>query len=159
MVVSRYRRKREDPKHLSLLTRLQLLRPLSTLESLRDSTKEFSNRSTFFGPFVRNPQFSDAVRSTLQASLEEINSQVLSSHAVFEILKRNLDAGHAVVQASGIDSSTIEAVPSRISDLLENTEVSIRNAAGVALPLTKHGSGTQSLSVMSLFFEPSLKLG
>ena len=138
-------------KHVGLLGRLQSLRPLSTLDALRDASKEFSQRSAFFGAFTRNPKFDDTVRDALLQALGDINGRVLAAHAVFGVLKENLNAGHSVVQSTAPDAASIEAVPSRISDLLANTQVSFQNRAGVALPLDRQGSGTQSLSVLSLF--------
>ena len=140
-----------ENKHIGQLNQLQRVRPLYTLDTLRDAAKEFSQRSTFFGPFVSDPKFDDDVRDSLLKALGEINEKVLSEHAVFNVLKKNLDAGHHIVQAVNQDAAKIEAVPSRLSDLLANTQVSFQSRSGVPLPLGRHGSGTQSLSVFSLF--------
>jgi putative ATP-dependent endonuclease of the OLD family len=137
-------------KQFAELTTLQKLRPFFALSALRDVSREFSKRSTYFGPFITDPTFDEEVRSEITTSLDSINAQVLAAHGAFEVLKRNLNEGNRVVQAME-ESATIEAVPSRISDLLANTQVSFQNPSGVSFPVDKHGSGTQSLSVLSLF--------
>ena len=135
----------------TLSSRLQSLRPLEYVDAIRDAKRQFSQGSTYFGPFVRDPQFDDTLRELLIENLSNINEKVLESHVVFGVLKENLNAGQNVVQATKVEAARIEAVPSRLSDLLANTQVSFENQDGVPLPLSLHGSGTQSLSVLSLF--------
>lgn len=137
-------------KHFAALTTFQKLRPFFALSALRDVSREFSKRSTFFGPFITDPTFDEDVRKEITASLDNINEQVLGSHGAFDVLKRSLNEGNRVVQPMD-ESASIEAVPSRISDLLANTQVSFQTPSGVSFPVDKHGSGTQSLSVLSLF--------
>lgn len=141
---------RHNAKHFGTLTQVQKLRPFFRLNALRDASREFTKRSTFFGAFVSDPTFDDAVREDILQSLESINEQVLNSHAAFGVLRDHLMEGNRVVQ-SVQDAVGIEAVPSRLSELLSNTQVSFLSRDGVPLPLERHGSGTQSLSVISLF--------
>jgi putative ATP-dependent endonuclease of OLD family len=138
-------------KHFTELNRLQTLRPLFSLGTFRDVSREFNQRSPFFGPFVNDPTFDEEVRDELVASLKSINDTVLAKHGAFGVLKENLDAGNLVIANDETDAVTIEAVPSRLSDLLANTQVSYQTGTGAALPLARQGSGTQSLSVLSLF--------
>lgn len=137
-------------KHMGVLSSLQRLRPYFGLDTLRDASKEFTRRSTYFGPFVSDPTFEEPVRNEIVTSLNSINEQVLAAHDAFDVLKENLNVGNRVVQPVS-NSVKIEAVPSRLSDLLANTQVSYQNRSGVTLPVNNHGSGTQSLSVISLF--------
>lgn len=143
--------KPKPQKFISTLNRLQSLRPLEYLDAIRDAKRQFSQGSTYFGPFVRDPRFDDTLREVLLDGLADINQRVLEAHTVFSVLKQNLDAGQTVVQSTKVEAARIEAVPSRLSDLLQNTQISFENQDGVPLPLALHGSGTQSLSVLSLF--------
>lgn len=133
------------------LQRLQALRPLFRLFSLRDSQREFSKRSTYFGPFVNDPVFSEDIKQDLLDALSEINRTVVDSHEAFGVLQTNLDRGTRISAGQPEQTAVIEAVPSRLSDLLSNTQISFVGRTGAILPLDRQGSGTQSLSVISLF--------
>ena len=137
-------------KNFSALTKLQTVRPLYPLSSLRDAQKEFNRRSSFFSPFVSDPQFDDTLRADLASSLGDINIKVVAAHDAFRTLETSLQSGNSVV-AGAASTVTIEAVPSRLSELLANTQVSFGNPTGASLPLERHGSGSQSLAVLSLF--------
>jgi putative ATP-dependent endonuclease of OLD family len=137
-------------KNFGALTKLQTLRPLYPLSSLRDASKEFNRRSNFFSPFVSDPQFDDTLRADLTTSLGDINGKVVAAHDAFRTLETSLQSGNSVV-TGGASTVTIEAVPSRLSELLANTQVSFGDRTGASLPLERHGSGSQSLAVLSLF--------
>jgi len=137
-------------KHFNLLARLQRLRPYYYLNTIRDASREFSKRSTFFSPFISDPTFGDDTRDQLIESLESINQTVMDSHASFETLRMSLNAATVVIRQAA-DSVKIEAVPARLSDLLSNTQISFQNRNGAVLPVDKQGSGAQSLSVLQLF--------
>lgn len=138
-------------KSFDVLSNIQKLRPFFRLDTMRDAVREFNRRSTFFGPFVSDPNFDDELRDDLLGSLSDINAKVLGAHEAFNVLHESLQNGAKIVRSDMDDAVTIEAVPSRLSDLLANTQVSYQGATGAVLPLDRHGSGTQSLSVMSLF--------
>jgi putative ATP-dependent endonuclease of OLD family len=137
-------------KNFGALTKLQTVRPLYALSSLRDASREFNRRSSFFSPFVTDPQFDDALRAELVTALGGINGKVVAAHEAFRTLETSLESGNEVV-AGEASTVTIEAVPSRLSELLANTQVSFGDRTGASLPLERHGSGSQSLAVLSLF--------
>jgi putative ATP-dependent endonuclease of the OLD family len=136
-------------RHYTELYALQRLRPFYQLGALRDVHKEFNRRSTYFAPFVTDPTFSDELREDLSGSLSDINAKVLKSHAAFGTLKQSITAGAEIV-AGGADV-IIEAVPTRLSELLANTSVSMSSRGAPPFPLESHGSGAQSIAVLSLF--------
>jgi len=137
-------------KNIASLNRLQTLRPFFHLPALRDAAREFSNRSSLFSPFVNDPTFDDELRKELIDALSEINEKVLDAHEAFTVLRDNIATGNALL--AGDDSGVvIEAVPSRLSELLANTQVSLQDKGGATLPLDRQGSGSQSLAVFSLF--------
>lgn len=136
-------------RYIAELNALQQLRPFYQLGALRDVHKEFNKRSTYFSPFVTDPTFSDELRTELSQSLSSINTTVLNSHAAFGTLKENITEGADVV--AGTSEVIIEAVPSRLSELLANASVSMSSRGGAPFPLESHGSGAQSIAVLSLF--------
>ena len=52
------------------------------------------------------------------------------------------------IDPSGV---SIDAVPRRLSDLLAAAQVNLSVSSGAKLPVSRHGAGTQSLSVVLLF--------
>jgi predicted ATP-dependent endonuclease of OLD family len=60
-------------KHFNALTKLQTVRPFFHLSTIRDAFKEFTSRSSFFSPFVSDPQFDETLRSELATSLADLN--------------------------------------------------------------------------------------
>lgn len=138
-------------KRFTALNRLQTLRPFYSLNAVRDASREFSKRSQFFGAFINDPTFDEQTKQNLTTALQNINTMVLAAHASFTVLKDNLDTGNSVVRPDVTSTSEIEAVPTRLTDLLENTQVSFSDRSGVRMPVTRQGSGTQSLAVVSLF--------
>ncbi|WBO58978.1 YjbD family protein [Acidocella sp. MX-AZ03] len=46
---------------------------------------------------------------------------------------------------------TIEALPTKIFDILSRTQISLSSKSGARIPITRHGNGAQSLAVICLF--------
>jgi len=140
---------RGSRKFIPELNLLQRLRPFYQLGALRDAGREFSARSTYFSPFVTDPTFEEAIRVELTQSLATINARVLESHEAFGILKESIVSGAGVV--TGATDVEIEAVPTRLSELLAHTQVSLSSQGQAPLPIDRQGSGSQSMAVLSLF--------
>ncbi len=140
---------RGSRKFITELNLLQRLRPFYQLSALRDANREFNARSTYFSPFVSDPAFDDAIRVELTQSLATINARVLESHEAFGALRDSIESGARVV--TGSTEVAIEAVPTRLSELLAHTQVSMNAAGEAPLPIDRHGSGSQSMAVLSLF--------
>lgn len=138
-------------KRLQLLNTFLQLTPVFYLSALRDATKEFQGRSSFWAPFLRNPGIPDEVRDRLQSEIDELNKEVLGSHAPLQAVKTHLSKVQEIVSLGSGGKVDIEALPARILDLLSRAQVNITASTGASLPLTRHGSGTQSLAVLFLF--------
>ncbi len=138
-------------KNRSRLGSLQQLRPLFYLSALRDAGKEFSRTSQFWSPFVKNSQIDEATKADIEAQLEEINSQIIEAHGTFKGVRQHLGKVRELVSLGAQDVVSVDAVPSRVFDMLSRTQVSIASATGARLPIGRHGEGTQSLAVLMLF--------
>lgn len=134
-----------------LISELQQLNPSFFLAAIRDAGQHFQGRSQFWGPFTRNPQIDDAKRIDLEKQIEDINQSVLDSHAPFGVIKSQIAKTGNLVPLAASDLVSVEAVPARIFDMLAKTQVKLAAKTGAKLPITQHGAGTQSLSVMFLF--------
>lgn len=88
----------------------------------------------------------------IESVLRDVNDLIVSSHASFEQVKSQLRQLQSLVLLSDDDSVSIEAVPTRTSEILSKAEVQIGTFTGAKIPLYRHGEGTQSLAVLMLFF-------
>lgn len=138
-------------KNRNRLSGLQQLRPLFYLSALRDASKEFSRTSQFWSPFVKNSQIDEVTKAEIERQLEGINAQIIEAHGTFKGVREHLGKVQELVALGGHDVISVDAVPARVFDMLNRTQVSIASATGARLPIGKHGEGTQSLTVLMLF--------
>ena len=137
-------------KNRSRLSALQQLRPLFYLSALRDAGKEFSRSSQFWSPFVKNSQIDPATKAEIEEQLEAINAQIIEAHGTFKGVREHLSKVQDLVALGGHDVVSVDAVPARVFDMLNRTQVSIASSTGAKLPIARHGEGTQSLTVLML---------
>lgn len=138
-------------KQMKLVSDLQTLAPVFLLGSAREASQHFHSKSSFWGPFTKNPQIDDKQRQAIESQVEQINQSVLDSHKPFEIVRDRMSQTGRLLPLATKDLVSVEAVPARILDMLARTQVKISSRSGVRLPVTQHGAGTQSLSVLFLF--------
>lgn len=138
-------------KNRNRLANLQQLRPLFYLSALRDASKEFSRTSQFWSPFVKNSQIDETTKAAIEAQLEDINTQIIEAHGTFKGVREHLGKVQELVALGGQDVVSVDAIPARVFDMLNRTQVSIASATGARLPIGRHGEGTQSLTVLMLF--------
>lgn len=139
------------PKSRSRLLALQQLRPLFYLSALRDASKEFSRTAQFWSPFVKNSQIDAVKKAEIEGELQRINAAIIEAHGTFKGVREHLSKVQDLVSLGQKDVVSIDAVPARIFDMLNRTQVSIASATGARLPISRHGEGTQSLTVLMLF--------
>jgi putative ATP-dependent endonuclease of OLD family len=138
-------------KNRGKLTVLQQMRPLFYLSALRDAAKEFSKTAQFWSPFVKNSQIDPAKKAEIEEKLEEINSEIIEAHGTFKDVKVHLDKVNKLVNLGADSVVSIDAIPAKVFDMLNKTQVSLMSSTGAKLPINRHGEGTQSLSVLMLF--------
>lgn len=134
-----------------VLRDLQQLKPFFYLSAVRDAAREFQPRSSFWGPFLRNPTISEEARKELEAELDALNARVIAADDKLKDVKQRLEKTGGIVSIQATDAVTIEAVPGKARDLLSRAQVSVSGRTGARLPMVRHGAGTQSLSVLFLF--------
>ena len=138
-------------KRSSTLSSLQSLFNVYYLTAFRDAAKDFSPRSAFWGPFLRNPLIPDNVKADLEKELADLNTKILNAEQRLKQVGTNLGKAQKVVSLGKVDTVSIEAIPSRIWDMLSRAQVNVAAITGASLPLLKHGAGTQSLASIFLF--------
>lgn len=139
------------PRNRTRLTSLQQLRPLFYLSAMRDAGKEFSRSSQFWSPFVKNSQIDETKKAAIEEQLESINAQIIEAHGTFKGVREHLAKVRELVALGEQDVVSVDAVPARVFDMLNRTQVSIASSTGARLPIGRHGEGTQSLTVLMLF--------
>jgi putative ATP-dependent endonuclease of OLD family len=138
-------------KKPSLLVTVQNLFNVYYLTALRDAARDFGPRSTFWGPFLRNPAIPDQLKVQLEQELAALNAKILNADQRLKSVSTNLGKAQQVVTLGQANTVTIDAVPSQVWDLLSRAQVNVAAVTGASLPLLKHGAGTQSLASIFLF--------
>ncbi|MCC7070412.1 MAG: DUF2813 domain-containing protein [Deltaproteobacteria bacterium] len=125
------------------------LAPFFYLSAMRDAGTNFGTRGEFWKPFLDESTIPAAKRAEVEAALRAVNEKIVAAHDSFEKVRGRLkDVAKVVTSGTGVN---IEAVPSRIFDILGRSQVTFDAPGGAAIPLQRHGEGTQSLSVLMLF--------
>lgn len=126
--------------------------PVFYLAALRDTSDQFSERSPFWGRLLRTVQIPKALEQRAQRIFNNLNTKLLASDTRLSTLADTLSNVSRVAEGDQPGSATLRIMPLRPWDLLSRSEVIYRCEDGRPwLPLTRHGQGTQSLSVIFLF--------
>ena len=135
----------------SFINSLQQLTPVFYLAALRDAAQEFRSRSQFWRPFVRSMKIEEDARQQIENDLAAINQTVLDSNESFRTVEEQLSRTGQMVPLDGDSPVGIEAIPTKVFDILSRTQVMLGSVTGARLPIGRHGEGTQSLAVICLF--------
>ncbi len=124
------------------------------LAALRDAAKHFDAKGAFWRPFLKDSQLPSAQRKEIEEKLAAINQLIISSHGSFtQVVDKLKDVRDVVcINNSGSgDLVSVDAVPCRLFDMLNKTQVNLNTETGAKIPISYHGEGIQSLSVLMLF--------
>ena len=133
------------------LPALRRLAPLFYLSALRDAAQEFRPQGQFWRPFVRSLKMDAQMQADLERQIVELNQKVLDTNeSLAEVTERLRNTADMVPLANN-EAVGIEAIPSRLFDIMSRTQVLLSSVTGARLPIGKHGDGTQSLAVICLF--------
>lgn len=138
-------------KNPRTIINMQQLAPTFYLASLRDAAQEFKAKSQFWGPFVRSLNLKAEDQAELEAALSKLNAQILDKHEAFANVKERLKQTADILPMGATDPVAIDAVPTKVFDILSRAQVSLAAKTGARIPIVRHGNGTQSLAVICLF--------
>lgn len=127
------------------------LLPVFYISSLRDSNKEFQQKKGLFKRFLDSEIIPHEKRNQLEAKLATLNSEIIEVMNNIKLLKEHLKKSMNVLSGTDEAIVDIEPLPSDIGDLIGKAGIILQNATGIRLPLERHGSGAQSLSVLFLY--------
>ena len=125
--------------------------PIFFLSALRDASQEFGQRGQFWSGFLKSIHLPDDQRERIEGMLREVNTSVIGANAgLKEVTKKIAEAGR-LVPLDSVDPVALEAIPTRVFDMVGKIQVHLKSSCGAKLPLQRHGEGTQSLAVLMLF--------
>jgi putative ATP-dependent endonuclease of OLD family len=140
-----------NSKHVTQAALLSRFVPLFFLSALRNATQEFGERGQFWGSFLKSIDFPEEQRIQLEETLHQVNTSVISAnHGLTEVTRKIAEA-HKLVPLDSADPVVLEAIPTRIFEMMGKIQVHMKSDSGIKLPLQRHGEGTQSLAVLMLF--------
>jgi putative ATP-dependent endonuclease of OLD family len=125
--------------------------PIFFLSALRDASQEFGHRGQFWSGFLKSIHLPDVQRDKIEEMLREVNASVIGANAgLTEVTKKIAEAGR-LVPLDSAEPVALEAIPTRVFDMVGKIQVHLKSSCGAKLPLQRHGEGTQSLAVLMLF--------
>ncbi len=125
--------------------------PTFFLSALRDASQEFGQRGQFWSGFLKSIHLPDVQREKIEEMLRDVNASVIGANAgLTEVTKKIAEAGR-LVPLDSADPVALEAIPTRVFDMVGKIQVHLKSSCGAKLPLQRHGEGTQSLAVLMLF--------
>lgn len=125
--------------------------PLFFLSALRDASQEFGKGGQFWTGFLKSIQLPDDQREQIEKMLQVVNASVIGANTgLQEVIQKIADA-RRLVPLDSTDPVILEAIPTRIFDMVGNIQVHLKSTDGAKIPLHRHGEGTQSLAVLMLF--------
>ena len=126
--------------------------PVFYLEALRDVTDEFSTRSQFWGKLLRTVQIPEPLEQKSKRIFDLLNRRLLEADPLLADLASGLSHISSVAAFDAPGQADLRLLPLNTWDILSKAEVIYQTEGGKPwLPLTRHGQGVQSLSVMFLF--------
>ena len=121
------------------------------LAALRDAGTHFGAKGQFWRPFLKDANLPVEKKKEIEDLLEQVNKEVVGSHESFKKAVARLQSVQDVLPLGSGDVVSVEAVPTRMFDMLSRAQINLGGSTGARIPVHRHGEGTQSLSVLMLF--------
>jgi len=125
--------------------------PLFFLSALRDASQEFGQRGQFWNGFLKSIQLPEEEREKIEQMLQAVNTSVIGANAGLTEVTQRIGSACKLVPLNTTDPVVLEAIPTRVFDMVGKIQVHLKSTCGAKLPLNRHGEGTQSLAVLMLF--------
>lgn len=138
-------------RNMAVYTLISKFVPIFFLSAIRDASQEFSQRGQFWSGFLKSVQLPEAERIRLEEMLQDVNSSVIDANVGLTEVANKLADTRRLVPLDSNNPVILEAIPTRVFDMVRNIQVNLKSQGGAKLPLHRHGEGTQSLSVLMLF--------
>ncbi|MBQ6924265.1 MAG: DUF2813 domain-containing protein [Kiritimatiellae bacterium] len=138
-------------KSLQCHSNLARYLPIFFLSAIRDAANEFGRRGQFWSGFMKSIQMTEEDQRLVEEALKDVNERVIGANAGLHTVVEQLERAKGLVPIAEETPVVLEAVPTKAFDLTGRIQVSLKSKTGVKLPLSLHGEGTRSISVLMLF--------
>lgn len=143
----------DTPQQITSVRAKSILREVVqpfALYSIRDSNQEFKPNAKFWGTFIRSVKMDEKQSKQFEKELSVLNQKIMGAQESFSEVKKQLSEIAKLIHFDRKNPVSIEALPSKISEILSRAQVSLTSPTGASIPVEHHGQGTQSLAVMCL---------
>jgi putative ATP-dependent endonuclease of OLD family len=121
------------------------------LGALRDADDEFSSRSRNWGGLLKSAKIPNALEAEIKSALDQLDSKILAADPRFSRIAETLGLATEIAIHDTPGAARLRMLPMDVWDMLSRAGVVLRNDGSRPwLPLTHHGQGLQSLSVIFL---------
>ncbi|GAH59916.1 unnamed protein product, partial [marine sediment metagenome] len=124
--------------------------PFFYLTTLRDINKEIKNKSSFWGKIKASIDYRDKEKDIKQL-IEQLNDLLIADNVtVNELISKLKELEHSVRITP--ESIYLQAFSKRSWELLDELNIYLKTAnSNLALPIAKHGMGTQNIAILLIF--------
>lgn len=124
--------------------------PFFYLTTLRDINKEIKNKFSFWGKLKASIDYKDREKD-IKKLIEQINNLLLKDNTTVNDLISKLKELEKNINISS-DSLYLQAFSKRSWELLDELNIYLKTAnSNLALPIAKHGMGTQNIAILLIF--------
>lgn len=122
------------------------------LGALRDVEDEFKARSNHWGGLLRAVKVPVSLQEEIKKALDELDSKLLAADPKLSQIAETIGHATEIAIANTPGSARMRMLPMNVWDLLTRAGIVLRNEGSSPwLPLSHHGQGLQSLSIIFLF--------
>lgn len=123
---------------------------LHYIDAKRDLDDDLRRQGSFWRRLTDDLGLPAADIAELEATLSQINQQIVEKSDILKHLRENLKSLQGVVSAdsAGVD---IAPVARKLRDLSKGVDVSFSTTGAQSFPLARHGMGTRSLASLLVF--------
>lgn len=124
--------------------------PFFYLTTLRDINREIKNKSSFWGKLKASIDYKDK-EDDIKDLIDQLNGLLLADNVTVTDLISKLKELEDSVRIVP-DSIYLQAFPRRSWELLDELNIYLKTAnTNLALPIAKHGMGTQNIAILLIF--------
>jgi putative ATP-dependent endonuclease of OLD family len=121
------------------------------LGALRDAEDEFSSRSRNWGGLLKSARIPTELEAEIKSALDDLDSKILAADPRFSRIATTLGHATEIAIQNTPGAARLRMLPMDLWDMLSRAGVVLRNEGDRPwLPLSHHGQGLQSLSVIFL---------
>lgn len=124
--------------------------PFLYLRTSRDINKELHNKSSFWGNLKKSIDYKDK-EEDIKKLIEQLNDLILNNDKTAEEIITKLEEFEDNISATP-SSLYLQAFSKRSWELINDLNIYLKTSnSKLALPISKHGMGTQNIAVLLIF--------